>query len=131
MSSSGSWANRGRTPGGHPVLSWLFPPVAANPPLECGFPLAAAGNPIAGECGPSAELVSYRRATGVQSISPKDLAAKFMLGSSAHSAMEHLASPQSINCVFAKITVVSDKRSESGDIGNYPSGSRRRVHLGV
>src|ERR1039458_1387555 len=61
-------ANRGRTPG-HPAGLRLFPPLAVNPSLDWKFRLASACNPIAGECGPSAELASYRRATGVQSIS--------------------------------------------------------------
>src|ERR1022692_2100275 len=68
MSSITSLANRCRTLG-HPAGFWLFPPVAVNLSLVWRFRLASANNPIAGECGPSAELASYRRATGVQSIS--------------------------------------------------------------
>src|ERR1022692_3108026 len=75
MSSSTSLANRGRT-GGHPVGLRLFPPLAVNPSLDWKFRLASACNRIAGECGPLAELASYRRATGVQSISrTNDIAA--------------------------------------------------------
>src|ERR1039457_1178226 len=113
MSSSTSLANRGRT-GGHPVGLRLFPPLAVNPSLDWKFRLASACNPIAGECGPSAELASYRRATGVQSISrTNDIGAPSILEIPLSPALK-VSIP-----VFAKITVVSGKWSESGVSVHY------------